>query len=218
MPREALGERPEVWSARLSLLGALLAAPAAAALLLAAVRAGSWVHGASFAVYGIGMAAMFLASALFHRRAGHERTTLKNLDYCAIALMIAGTITPYCAIALGTPFGYSALAGVWLAALAAITLRLSRPELPKWVFISLYLVMGWLGGLTVLPSAARLGWDGTALTLLGGVIYTLGTVACNRNEDDVEPPGFGAHEVWHLCILAGAASHFLVIHSHLLPG
>ncbi|MBI5239083.1 MAG: hemolysin III family protein [Elusimicrobia bacterium] len=217
LPERAAAQRPEVWSAGLSLLGALLALPAAAGLLVPALRAGSVVHGLSFAVYGFGMVAMFLASALFHSRAGEERGWLKNLDYCAIALMIAGTITPYCTIALGGTLGACALAGVWLAALAAIVLRLARPALPKWVLISFFLAMGWIGGMVVLPSAGVLGRAGVALTLLGGLVYSVGTVVFNRNEDDVEPPGFGAHEVWHLFILGGAASHYLAILLFLAP-
>jgi hemolysin III len=217
LPVPADAERPEVWSAALSLLGALLAVPAAAALLVPALRAGSVVHGLSFAVYSFGLIAMFLASALFHSRAGEERSWLKNLDYCAIALMVAGTITPFCAIALGGFLGAAALAGVWLAALAAIALRVSRPDLPKWAFISFFLVMGWLGGLALLPGFGALGWGGIGLVVLGGVVYSAGTVIFNRNEDKVEPPGFGPHEVWHLFIIAGAASHYLAILLYLTP-
>ena len=217
LPAPAAAGRPEVWSAALSLLGALLSVPAAAALLVPALRAGSVVHGLSFAVYGFGLVSMFLASALFHSRAGEERTWLKNLDYCAIALMIAGTFTPICAIALGGVLGAAALAGIWLLASAAIGLRLSRPGLPKWAFISFFLAMGWLGGLAILPGFGVLGWGGTGLILLGGAVYTAGTVIFNRNEDDVEPPGFGPHEVWHLFILAGAASHYLAIILYLTP-
>ena len=83
---------PEVWSTRLSILGAALAVPATASLLVPAVAARSPVHILSFSVYGIGMLGMFIASAVFHGHAGRERRWLKNIDYCAISFMIAGLL------------------------------------------------------------------------------------------------------------------------------
>ncbi len=211
-PSEASGtaEAAELWSVRLSLLGAALAVPAIASLIVPSMESGNLVHVASYTVYGIGLQAMFLASAAFHAKAGRERTFLKNIDYCAIALMIAGNFTPYCTVALGTPFAISVIAVVWAIALAAIILRISRPRLDKKVFIFSYLAMGWLGMLIGIPLVKALGWTGAGLLVLGGVIYTAGTLIFNRYEGDVEPPGFGPHDVWHIFILAGAGIHYLV--------
>ncbi|MEE8425622.1 MAG: hemolysin III family protein, partial [Elusimicrobiota bacterium] len=163
-------EVPEIWSGRLSALGAVLSIPAIASLLIPALRAGSSVHIISFIIYGIGLLSMFTASAAFHFAATRERSFLKNLDYSAIALMLTGHFTPFCAIALKTTFGYWILAIIWACALAAITLRLTRPELPKWTFITIYLTMGWLGMLIGYPILKALGFWGAALTILGGAI------------------------------------------------
>ena len=65
--------------------------------------------------------------------------------------------------------------------------------------------------------AVGIGWSGAGLLVLGGIIYTAGTLIFNRNEDDVEPPGFGPHDIWHIFILAGAGIHYLVFRLFLLP-
>jgi len=213
----AAEEIPEVWSMKLSLLGALLTVPALATLLIPALQVGSSAHVIGFLAYGLGTLCMFLASAAFHSRAGYERTFLKNLDYCAIALMIAGSFTPYCVIVLRTPFGYGVLSLIWLISLCAMSLRISRPKMSKWYFVFLFLTVGWLGGFLAYPVFKGLGVQGTALTLLAGAIYTVGTLVFNRNEDEVEPVGFGAHEVWHLFILAGAAIQYLVLRLYMVP-
>lgn len=210
-------EIPEIWSGRLSVLGAVLSVPAIAFLLIPALRAGSPAHIFSCIAYGIGLLSMFISSAAFHFAATRERSFLKNLDYSAIALMIAGNFTPYCVIALRTTFAYWVLALVWTVALAAITLRLARPTLPKWTFISAYLAMGWLGLLIGYPLLKALGLWGTGLTILGGVIYSGGTIIFNQYDGAVEPPGFGDHGIWHIAILAGAGIHYLVLLLYMPP-
>lgn len=215
---ESSGELPEIWSVRLSLLGAALAVPGLWLLLSPSLAAGSAAHVASFAAYGVGLLSMFLSSALYHAGAGSERTLAKCLDYGAIGLMIAGNFTPYCALALRTPGAYSILAVVWALALGALALRVARPALSKWVFVSIFLLMGWLG-LAIGPALWRaLGPDGVCLTALGGAIYTAGTLFFNRYEGDVELPGFGPHDVWHVFILAAAGTHWLVLYLYMLPG
>lgn len=215
---ESAGEIPEIWSVRLSLLGAALAVPGLWLLLGPSLAAGSAAHVASFAAYGVGLLSMFLSSALYHAGAGSERTLAKCLDYGAIGLMIAGNFTPYCTLVLRTPGAYSILEVVWALALGALALRIARPAMSKWVFVSIFLLMGWLG-LTIGPALWRtLGSGGVFLTALGGAIYTAGTLFFNRYEGDVELPGFGPHDVWHVFIIAAAGTHWLVLYLYMLPG
>jgi len=220
LPQEAAsaGDVPEIWSMRLSLLGATLAVPALALLLWPALAARSAAHVVSFAAYGVGLLSMFLASALYHARAGRDRRFSKCLDYGALGLMIAGNFTPYCTLILRTPRAYSILELVWALALGALLLRVTRTELSKWIFVTIFLAMGWLGLLIAPALWGALGPGGSLLTALGGVIYTAGTLFFNRNEGDVEPLGFGPHDVWHVFILAAAGTHWLVLFLYMLPG
>ncbi len=217
LPAAAPAELPEIWSTRLSLLGAILALPALAFLLVPSVRAASLAHIISFTVYGVGLLSMFLASAIFHSQAGRERTFTKCLDYGAIGLMVAGNFTPYCAIILRTTQAHVILVLVWTMAIGALVLRITRPRMSKWVFVSAFLAMGWLGLALMKPLWHALGPGGVGLTILGGAIYTAGTLFFNRYDGDVEPPGFGPHDIWHLFILAAAGTHYLVLLRYMLP-
>ncbi|MBI5203173.1 MAG: hemolysin III family protein [Elusimicrobia bacterium] len=213
----AVAAVPEIWSVRLSLLGAILSVPALIVLLVPAFRAASVPHIASFVAYGVGLLSMFLASAVFHAQAGRERTFTKCLDYGAIGLMVAGNFTPYCAIALRTPQAHATLALVWVMALGALVLRIARPRLSKWVFVATFMAMGWLGLTLTMPLWRALGPGGVGLTVLGGLIYSAGTLFFNRYEGDVEPPGFGPHDIWHIFILVAAGTHYLVLLKYMLP-
>ena len=216
-PSAVSAEVPEIWSVRLSLLGAALAVPALVLLLGPSLAAGSARHVLSFSAYGLGLLSMFLSSALYHAHAGRERRFSKCLDYGAIGLMIAGNFTPYCTLALTTPRAHWTLALVWTLALGALVLRVTRTDLSKWIFVTIFLLMGWLG-LLVAPDLWRaLGPTGCLLTALGGAIYTAGTLFFNRYQGDVELPGFGHHDVWHIFILAAAGTHWLVLYLYMLP-
>jgi len=210
----------EIWSARLALLGFVLSFPATAALLIPAISLGKHWHFASFAIYGFGMFSMFGSSALLHYHPDDgEKTFLYNqLDYFAIALMIAGSSTPFCLIGLrGSALGGWTLAAMWAAALTAIGFKAAKPELNKWVFIIIYMLIGWLGLLLMLPLAERLGWKPILLTLAGGTMYTFGSFFFNHNHDLDKLGPFCLHDYWHICILGGAGTHYWVIYRYLLP-
>ncbi len=87
----------------------------------------------------------------------------------------------------------------------------------KWVFVSIFLVMGWMGLLIAPDLWQPSGPSGCLLTALGGAIYTAGTMFFNRYEGDVELPGFGHHDVWHVFIIAAAGAHWLVLYQCMLP-
>ena len=59
-------------------------------------------HVAAFVIYGVTLILLYTASALYHSLHVSERGTdrLKNLDHSGIFLLIAGTYTPMCLVAL----------------------------------------------------------------------------------------------------------------------
>lgn len=206
---------PEIWSALLSALGAIVWIPLTLALILKSPSNG-W-HLTAYLVYCFGTFSMFAASAAYHWCGGTEESapTMRKLDYAAIGLKVPGTFTPFVVLGLPTLLGWSVLAASWVMAAVAIGVIVLRPRFSKWSFIGLYMVMGWLGLLIFFPLAHTIGWAGTGLTLLGGVIYSIGAVVFNRGGTLPTPLTFAEHEIWHLCILAGAGLHYWVIYSYL---
>jgi len=173
----------------------------------AAVRGRPW-HVASFAVYGTTLAAMFLFSALHHglRLRPRAAVAFRVLDYCAVFLLIAGTFTPICLVALRGPFGWCLFGVAWAVAAIGITLRSAAPATPKWVTSTLFISMGWLG------AAAALAW-----LIAGGVLYSAGLVIYALEKPNPCPGVFGFHEIWHLAVIAGAAAHYTMMARNILP-
>jgi hemolysin III len=192
-------------------LGVALSVAGLVALLVLAD--GRPLYVVAFAVYGASMILLYLASAVAHSAHCSPRTSarLDRLDYAAIFLLIAGTYTPICLIALRGPLGWSLLGTVWaLAFIGIATVFLYRGR-KNWPRVLLYVAMGWLcviaAGelLRVLPPAS-FWW-----LVAGGVVYSVGAVVFLLDRPHLWPGRFAAHDLWHCMVLAGSACHFVVM-------
>ena|SRR3989338_2557433 len=184
---------------------------------MAAIEHKPW-HVLSFAIYGITLMSVFITSALHHGVDGSKETNqlLHQLDYLAISLMIAGTFTPFCLIALRNTLGCSVLGLAWFLALLGIVLKLKFPDLPKRISTGLFIVMGWLGLAIAYPLYQKTPW-GLGVMMVGGLFFTIGAAIFTLEKPNPVPGRFGFHEIWHLFVLAGAGSHFFAIYLYLLP-
>src|SRR5688500_6752822 len=133
------------------LCGALLGIAALVALLVLA-RGKPW-HLSAFAIYGASLIVLYTASALYHLLPVPPQCTrrLQIFDHVGIYLMIAGTYTPVCLIPLRGGWGWSLFGVVWGIAVAGIAIRLGWRTAPRWLGLSLYLVMGWLALVAIAP-------------------------------------------------------------------
>jgi hemolysin III len=186
--------------------------PAGVALVVAAR---SWPARVGVLVYALSLTAMFGTSAALHRLRWSPRARLRmdRLDRTMIYVLIAGSYTPVCLLALRPGWRVALLALVWTGAAAGVVLVLLRTR-RRGVGVArmvLYLGLGWIS-LLVLPELARtLGPGRLALAVLGGVLYTVGAIVLIRRRPDPSPRVFGYHEVWHACTVAAGACHFALI-------
>ena len=198
----------EVYNTRISTFGAVLTLVGTSFLLWRSM--GSPVRLISFSVYGLGVLSVFVTSALHHGVDGSPRTNhiLRQLDYFAIFLMIAGTYTPFCLLLVKSTLGTRVLTLVWTLAVAGIASKALYPELPKWATLAMTIGMGWLAVLLVEPMYASLPVQGLVYLLVGGLFFTIGGLIFGLERPNPIPGRFGFHEIWHCCVVAGAASHF----------
>jgi hemolysin III len=207
---DAYGHRP-YWRGKLHLAAAFVAAPAAIALLATRGSVGSRV---AAAVFGLSLVGLFSVSATYHLRARTEKAVLwfRRADHSMIFILIAGTYTPICVLALPPAWGIPLLIVVWTVALGGITIKMLRMKDRQGPNASwLYIVMGW-AALFTLPAMIR-SLDATELLLIavGGVLYTVGAVFLWRRWPDPAPNTFGYHEVWHSMTIAAACCHFAAV-------
>jgi hemolysin III len=205
----------EVWNTRLSAFGAVLSIVGFAFLILQRTGGDAW-RVLSFSVYGISLFGMFLSSALHHGINGSPKTNhwLRQLDYFAISVMIAGTFTPFC-LDLGSRLGWVVLWVVWTLAVASIALKALWPHVPRWLMTSLFIGMGWMGLVVAKPVYELIHASGFLVLLGGGLFFTVGGIVYGLEKPNPCPGRFGFHEIWHCFVLAGAASHFYVVYRYL---
>ena len=208
----------EVINTFISSCGAVLSAIGVFFLLSSSLQTHPLWPTFGFAVYGAVLINLFIASALHHGVHGSPRTEhlLRQWDYYAIFLMIAGTFSPLCLVLLRNTLGWSTLGLVWFLALLGIGLKAKFHHLPKWIWVALYMGMGWLALLIIVPLYEKIP-GGLVFLIIGGLFFTIGAFFYYLEKPNPFPGKFGFHEIWHLFVLAGAASHFCVIYFYLLP-
>ncbi len=207
---DAYGDRP-FWRGRLHLIAAIIAAPAGLALVLAANGAENRV---AAAIYALSLVALFAVSASYHRLAHTEAAVkwFRRADHSMIFVLIAGSYTPLCLVALPPKWGIPLLVVVWVTALAGITVKMlkvtaSGPAGGSW----LYIVIGWAAVIALPALVTSLTAGQVALMAIGGVIYTIGAIGLARRWPDIAPRTFGYHEVWHGMTIAAGACHFALM-------
>lgn len=190
-----------------------VAAGAGAVLVAAAPNArAAWAA----SVFVACLAGLFGISALYHRRnwSPRPRAWMRRADHSAIFLLIAGTYTPVCQLALaGVGAGAGLLTWVWTGAGLGVARVLFWPGAPRWLSASLYLLLGWLVVLRLPALAAALGPASFLALVAGGLFYTVGAVCYASRRPDPWPSVLGYHEVFHACTIAAALCHFAVIAS-----
>ncbi|TME71507.1 MAG: hemolysin III family protein [Chloroflexi bacterium] len=164
-----------------------------------------------FSIYGASLILLYSASTIYHWQALSPRgeDILKRLDHVAIFVLIAGSYTPV---------GWSVFGVVWGLAVVGVTLKLFFEHLPRWLSTALYVGMGWMAVIAIVPLVQILPVSGMMWLVTGGVLYTLGAVIYAVQWPNPVAEVFGFHEVFHVFVLAGSITHFVFMMRYVLPG
>jgi hemolysin III len=167
----------------------------------------------SYAIYGISLILMFSASAAYHLTNSSEQVLLilRKLDHTAIYLLIAGTYTPMCLIFFTGFWKSGLLAIIWGLAFVGIIVKLFVIKAPRWVTAGIYLIMGWLCVMAVGEMIRTMPAGAISWLFVGGLFYSIGAIIYITKKLDFVPGVFGFHEVWHIFVLLGAFSHYILI-------
>lgn len=198
---------------------AAFAAVAVLGGIMLALSAASSHERALLVVYIAGTLTMFGVSALYHRVrwAPGPHRVMARLDHSAIFLAIAGAYTPVIAMGLDGWQRPVVLTTVWTGALIGITLEWLPVAVPRSIFTTVYVVVGWSAALAIPQLLDGLGGAGFGLVLGGGLAYTLGAVIYATKRPDPWPSVFGFHEVFHLFTVIGAGCHLAAIAFVIVP-
>ncbi|HEB55153.1 MAG TPA: hemolysin III family protein [Gammaproteobacteria bacterium] len=193
------------------LIGAALALAGLVVLVVFAASKGDPWKIASFSVYGTTLFLLYSLSTLYHSLRGRAKEIFRKLDHVAIYLLIAGTYTPLTLITLHGTWGWTLFSIIWALAIVGIIVDGLHKQGSRKIQMTIYLLMGWLILIAIYPLTHALPGGGLALLLLGGLLYTGGTVFYALDDRMKH-----AHGIWHLFVLAGSISHYLVVLLYVL--
>ena len=194
----------------------LLAALGAAPLLIKAAREPDTLHVIAMGIFILSMMLLYAASTVYHTLDLNEKVNrrLRKMDHMMIFILIAGSYTPVCLIALNGKTGTMLCIAVWAIALIGIIVKACWITCPKWFSSVIYIGMGWLCVLAFSQIFEALSRPAFGWLLAGGIIYTIGGIIYGLKLPifDAKHKNFGSHEIFHLFVMGGSFCHFVVMY------
>ncbi|HLU63526.1 MAG TPA: hemolysin III family protein, partial [Protaetiibacter sp.] len=138
------------------------------------------------------------------------KAILKRIDHANILLLIAGTYTPLAVLALDTPQTILLLSLVWGGAILGILFRVFWINAPRWLYVALYLLLGWAAVMYIVP-LFQANVAMMVLVIIGGLLYTFGAVVYALKKPNPWPGTFGFHEIFHVCTVLAFLCHWTAI-------
>ncbi len=164
-------------------------------------------------VYAIGLAALFGVSGSYHRVRWSPawRTRMQRLDHSTIFVMIAGSYTPVCLLALHGWLAVTMLVAAWTGAAIGAFLSWQTGRRSTIARSAMYIVLGWVLLAATPQLLGRLTPTQLVLITIGGVLFTVGSITLATHWPDPFPRVFGYHEVWHVLVVAAVVCHLVAI-------
>ncbi len=200
------GDYGEKFNSISHLIGAVLAAIGSVLLIVPAARLGDPWKIVSFSIYSAMLLTLYVGSTLYHSARGPAKDVLRKFDHCAIYLLIAGTYTPFVLVTLRGAWGWSLFGAVWGLAVLGIVQEIWFAKGARLLSLAIYVLMGWLALVAIMPLIAALTLAGFAWLAAGGLLYTIGIIFYVYDEKIRH-----GHGVWHLFVLGGSACHYFAV-------
>jgi hemolysin III len=174
---------------------------------------------ATMMIYGLSLIVLFGSSTLYHGvRAGIVATRVfRTVDHASIYGLIAGSYTPVLFAGLSGWWRIGTIAAIWAVAAAGIVLTVWFVNAPRWLSATIYVTMGWLVLVPGMQLVRNLPLVALALFAAGGLLYTIGAVIYATRQMNFLPRRFGFHEVFHVFVLAAAATQYAGVAFFMLP-
>ena len=100
---------------------------------------------------------------------------------------------------------------VWIGALAGVIFRVFWIGAPRWLYTSVYVVIGWVAIFFLPDLIAGAGLTVVVLIAVGGVLYSVGAVIYGLKRPNPSPRWFGFHEVFHSLTIAAFTVHYVAV-------
>jgi len=171
-------------------------------------------------IFTLAAVTLFTGSALYHRVGWKPKTkeVWRRIDHANITVLIAGTYTPFAIFLLNKGQAIILLSLVWGGAVLTALMRVLWLNAPRWLYVPLYLILGW-AAVFFLPEFWRNGGIAVfVLITLGGICYSLGGLVYGLKKPNFSKTWFGFHEFFHALTAAAFILQFIaagiVVYTH----
>ncbi len=196
----------EIWNAITHGAGVVLGVVFLVMLILRSVHEKNRTALVAYCIYGACFILMFLMSTLYHAiQHKKAKSVLRIFDHISIYFFIAGSFTPPILLLTSGWQRVVFLIVMWvLAVLGTIYKVAIKSKMDKYKGLStvLYIGMGWMAIFLIKPVIYHRYWQFGVLMLLGGLLYTFGTLFYKSKKLKYN------HVIWHLFVLSAAVVHF----------
>ncbi len=173
-------------------------------------------------VFGVTSVLVFAASTVYHTLSDGFQITpefrkwLKNIDHFSIYFFIAGSYTVFLINAVSRPWSIILLVAVWAIAIFGVLYTHYKTRLPRWaqhrfVYTSIFLIMGWLIIIRLQEMANNLSSTALCLLISGGLSYSIGAIIYATKRPRLFENIFGFHELWHIMVTLGYGFHYFAV-------
>ena len=173
----------------------------------------------SLLVFGLGLTALFLTSALYHSGPWGPTAMrrMQRVDHSMIFILITATFTPFAVLILDGWFRASALSLAWTLASIGIVAVVRGTGGAERRRVAAMIGLGWLSVFIVMPVERQLGLEALVILAVGGATYSLGGLLFASGRPRLRPRVFSYHEVFHTLVVLAAVLHFVSVYHYLLP-
>ncbi len=193
-------------------IGSLLGIVALVLLIVHSSSYGSARTIVACTIFGVGLVIAYTSSAIYHAiRVPKLKKIFKQIDHISIYILIAASYTPVSLVSLQGGWGWSLFGVIWGIAILGTIYKLFYIDGPEWISTLIYVAMGWLAVIAVVPLVECLTLSCLLWLFFGGLSYTLGVIFFMWESKPF------AHTIWHCFVLGGSICHFFAILFYVAP-
>jgi hemolysin III len=160
----------------------------------------------SIILFSFGLLLVYSSSSVYHFVINPKlKKKFQILDHISIYYLILGSYAPVCLITLYEYSGINIFITVLILSIIGTLIKLFFTGRFQIFSLLLYLAMGWLIVIDINFLFELLNIKAKLLLIIGGISYTLGTIFYSLDKIKY------FHSIWHLFVLAGSVSHYLMV-------
>ena len=208
VPKYTLGE--ELFNSISHGIGGLLAI---LGLVLLVIKASGAREEVCISLFGSTMIILYTISCIYHALSPNieGKKVMRVIDHCNVYVLVLGTYIPVSLLAVGGALGWVFFGIVSAVTIVGIVLSSVNVDKYETLEVICHLINGWAILFAVPQLLKTIGGNGVLFLLLGGIMYTLGSILYGLGNNKKY-----MHSVFHIFCILGTFFHFWCIYKYII--